>query len=289
MSEYDDDADGLNDKEFEENLKLFEDMLATGQVHFFDADDIEEIIDYYLQWLNYEMAKKAIDYGLERFPYSSIIKIRYAQYLSSQHYTHEALTILNEVEQIEQNNFDLYMARGYIYSQMGLGEQAIENFKNAIPLAEYKDEVYVALGIEFLNEDKPNDALYYLKKAIKLNSKNEVALNELSLCFDLTGKSEEAVKFFEEYIDNHPYSYYAWFNLGLSYGRVGLYEKAVEAYDYALAINESFSSAYFNKANALAQLGKYYEAIEVYKETFKYEDHDPTTYYYIGECYENLE
>jgi tetratricopeptide (TPR) repeat protein len=165
MSGFHDDAEGQDDKEFEKNLKRFEDMLANGETYFFDADDIEEIIDYYLQWLNYENAKKAIDYGLERFPYSTIIKIRYAQYLSSQHYTHEALTILNEVEQIEQSNFELYMARGYIYSQMGLGEQAIENFKKALPLAEFKDEVYVALGVEFLNEEKADDAMYYLKKS----------------------------------------------------------------------------------------------------------------------------
>lgn len=126
MSALDNDADGLNDKEFEENLKLFENMLTNGQIHFFDADDIEEIIDYYLQWLNYDMAKKAIDFGLERYPFSTIIKIRNAQYLSSQHNTHEALQVLNEVEQIDQGNFELYMARGYIYSQIGLGEQAIE-------------------------------------------------------------------------------------------------------------------------------------------------------------------
>lgn len=194
MREFDDD-EGLDGKSFEENLKRFEEMLAGSATCFFDADEIEEIIDYYLQWYNYEFAKKAIDFGLERFPFSTIIKIRYAQYLSSQHYTHEALAILNEVEQIEQNNFDLYMARGYIYSQMGLGEQAIENFKNALPLAEFKDEVYVALGIEFLNEDKADDAAYYFKKAIKFNPKNEVALNELSLCFDLTGKSSDAVSF----------------------------------------------------------------------------------------------
>src|SRR5881392_3298379 len=102
MSEFDDDGEGLNDKEFEENLRHFEDMLANNTPHFFDADVLEEIIDYYLQWLNYDMAKKAIDFGLERFPFSSIIKIRYAQYLSSQHYTHEALAILNEVEEIER-------------------------------------------------------------------------------------------------------------------------------------------------------------------------------------------
>src|SRR3954471_5497009 len=105
MSEFDDDAEGLNDKEFEENLKLFEDMLATGQVHFFDADDIEEIIDYYLQWVNYDMAKKAIDYGLERYPFSTIIKIRYVRDLSSQHDSHEAVAIRNEVAQLERSNF----------------------------------------------------------------------------------------------------------------------------------------------------------------------------------------
>ena len=254
-------------QDFEEVLKRFEDMLTTGKHSFFDADELEDIIEYYFQWLNYEMVKKAIDFGIKQFPYSSSLKIKQAQYLSSQHYTKEALNLLNEIEQIESANFDLFMARGYIYSQMGLGEQAIENFKKALPLAEYKDEVYLALGVEFLNEEKPDDAIYYLKKAIKINPRNEVALNELSLCYDLTNKAEEAISFFLDYIDEFPYSYYAWFNLGLAYNRFGLFEKAIEAYDYAIVINDKFSSAYFNKANSLAQLEKYREAIEVYKET----------------------
>jgi len=37
MSSLDNNADGLNEKEFEENLKLFESMLTNGQIHFFDA------------------------------------------------------------------------------------------------------------------------------------------------------------------------------------------------------------------------------------------------------------
>ena len=197
MSAFDDDAEGSSEREFEENLKRFENMLAGGENYYFDADDLEEIIDYYLQWINYDLAKKAIDYGLERFPYSTIIKIRYAQYLSSQHYTREALAILNEVEQIEQNNYELYMARGYIYSQMGLGEQAIQNFKNAIPLSEHKDEVYVALGIEFLNEEKADDALYYLKKAIKLNPKNPVSYNYRGVAKGESKQFVEALKDFD--------------------------------------------------------------------------------------------
>jgi tetratricopeptide (TPR) repeat protein len=194
MSEFD--GEGFDDQEFEKILKRFEDMIQTGDHAFFDADEIEEVIEYYFQWLNYDMVKKAIDFGVKQYPYSAILKIKQAQYLSSQHFTQEALGLLNQIEQTESNNFDLFMTRGYIYSQMGLGEQAIENFKNALPLAEYKDEVYLALGVEFLNEDKADDALYYLKKALKINPRNEVALNELSLCYDLTAKSEEASSFF---------------------------------------------------------------------------------------------
>ena len=240
MSEFE--GDGLSNEDFEESLKRFEDMITNGSHHFFDADELEEIIDYYMQWFNLELAKKALDYAQEHYPYSSSIKIKLAQYLSSIHNTHEALNILNEVEQVESSNGELYMTRGYIYSQTGLSEQAIENFKKAIPLAEYKDEVYVAIGIEFLNADKADDAMYYLQKSLKINPKNDVALNELSLCFELTGKSEEAITFYETYIEEHPYNHFAWFNLGLGYSRMGLFEKAIEAYDYSIAINENFDS-----------------------------------------------
>ncbi len=286
MSEFE--GDGLSNEDFEKSLKRFEDMMTTGEHHFFDADELEEIIDYYMQWFNLELAKKALDFAQEHYPYSSGIKIKLAQYLSSVHNTRDALNLLNEVELVESNNGELYMTRGYIYSQTGLSEQAIENYKKALPLSEYQDEVYVAIGIEFLNVDKPNDALYYLKKALETNPNNDVALNELSLCFELTGKSQEAITFYETYIEEHPYNQFAWFNLGISYNRLGMYEKAIDAYDYCIAIKDDFSSAYFNKANSLAQLEKYQDAIDVYKETFKHEEADASTYYYIGECLENM-
>ncbi|MBK6522643.1 MAG: hypothetical protein IPG08_10050 [Sphingobacteriaceae bacterium] len=56
MSEFDD--EGMNDKEFEEILKRFENMINNGESSFFDADELEEVIEYYMQWLNYEMAKR---------------------------------------------------------------------------------------------------------------------------------------------------------------------------------------------------------------------------------------
>ena len=131
MSEFE--GDGPSNQDFEKSLKRFEDMISSGSHQFFDADELEEIIDYYMQWFNLEMAKKALDFAMEHYPYSSSIKIKQAQYLSSQHHTREALNLLNEIELVESSNSELYMTRGYIYSQIGLSEQAIENYKKALP------------------------------------------------------------------------------------------------------------------------------------------------------------
>lgn len=48
----------------------------------------------------------------------------------------------------------LYMTRGYIYSQMGLSEQAIENYKTALKYTTEPHEVYLSLGMEFMNKKK---------------------------------------------------------------------------------------------------------------------------------------
>ena len=76
MSEFE--GDGLSNEDFENSLKRFEEMISSDKPQFFDADELEEIIDYYMQWFNLELAKKAIDYATEQYPINSSIKIKKA-------------------------------------------------------------------------------------------------------------------------------------------------------------------------------------------------------------------
>ena len=80
MSEFE--GDGLSNQDFEKSLKRFEDMISSGTQQFFDADELEEIIDYYMQWFNLELAKKALDFALDHYPYSSSLKIKLAQFFA---------------------------------------------------------------------------------------------------------------------------------------------------------------------------------------------------------------
>ena len=51
MSEFE--GDGLSNQDFEKSLKRFEDMISSGNQQFFDADELEEIIDYIKPYLLY--------------------------------------------------------------------------------------------------------------------------------------------------------------------------------------------------------------------------------------------
>ena len=83
-------------EEFEDNKNLsltrFEKMLKTNRILFFDSNEFENIISYYLENGKINLAKKAIKLGLEQHPDSSNlalfeIEIFINKYLSSSNIT----------------------------------------------------------------------------------------------------------------------------------------------------------------------------------------------------------
>ena len=280
--------------EFEENedsntqalLEKFEEM-ARGEVqYFFDADEFEDIIDFYLFKNNFSQSEIAIQFASEQHPTNVIFKLKKAQLLASSDNTEKALRILSDIEQNYTADGDVFLTKGAIYSQLKRYEKAIEEYKKALNLTEELDEVYGNIAFEYENLGKYEKALEYLQKALEINPENSSFLYEISFCYEISNRNEESITFFNQFINKYPYSHHAWFNLGLAYGNLEQLDKAIEAYDYSIAIDPTFASAYFNKANAFANTNQFDQAIEVYRETFLYEPPEALTYYYIGECYE---
>ena len=272
-----------------EIVNRFEKMLKNDEHYFFDVDDFEDIIEYYIEESNARKALKVIDFALLQHPDSFILLLRKAQLLAATNKPQKSLDLLGKLENIEPTNLEVHLTKGNIFSQLRQHSKAVEAFRKTLEYAEEDiDDILLNIAFEYTNMGKYDKAISYLKEALEVNPENESALFELSFCFEIKGKPEDSIEYYNEFIDNHPYSSSAWFNLGIAFSKQQLYEKAIDAYDFAIAIDEHYSSAYFNKGNALASLEKYNEAIEVYKETFKYEEPDALAYYYIGECYEKL-
>lgn len=287
-----DDFDSYNDDDdYTASLSRFERMLRKNEHYFFDVEEFEMLIDYYLEKSDTNKAKKAIDISLEQHPASSILKLKKAQFLAAIHKPNKALEIINALEMLEPFNSELFSIKANVHSQLRQHLKAIENYYKALKLISDRSEkanIYINIAFEHENLNQFDKAIDILKKLLHENPENETVIYELAFCYNLKNDNESSITFFTQFLDENPYSFAAWYNLGIAYNRAELYEKAIDAYDFTIAIKGDFASAYFNKANSYALLGEYKKAIAIYKETFLYEEPDAATYYYIGECYEKL-
>jgi len=278
----------LGEQQFGELINRFELMVKDDMQYFFDVDEFEIIIDYYLDTQNLQMGEKAISEGLKQHPSCSDFDIRKARLLAFEKKYYEALELLNQIELLEPANDEVYAAKGEIYSMMNKHELAIKEYKKSILYSENPEDIYASIAYEYENMNDYPQAIKNLKKALEIKPDSENLIHEIAFFFELTGRDEEAIQFFTEFLDKNPYSKVGWFNLGIFFNTLELFEKAIEAYEFTLAIDEEFSSAYFNIANSYSGLQHYKKAIKYYKKTFEFEDPEPLTYYYIGESYENL-
>ena len=80
----------------EKSILKFESMLKTDDVYFFDAEDFEEIIHYYLNQGKVSLGKKAIQIGLEQHPHSAELKLLKVEVLVFEDSFLKAENILDE-------------------------------------------------------------------------------------------------------------------------------------------------------------------------------------------------
>jgi tetratricopeptide (TPR) repeat protein len=267
----------------------FDEMIRQNKMYFFDVEEFEEIIDFYLEQNITKKARKAIDYAMRQHPSSTVFMLRKAQYYADVNNTTKALDILHKIEVLEPQNPEILATKGAVYSQLKQYKEAISEYEKAIRYSDEKDDLYTRIAFEYEEIKEYNQAIEYLVKALEFNPENQAVIYELAFCYELAGREDEGIAFFGDFLDKNPYSDIAWFNLGIAYSNKQLYEKAIDAYEFVIAISPDFSSAYFNKANALANLERYQEAIGYYQETLEMEAPDGMTHYYIGECYEKLD
>lgn len=277
-----------NETELKALVDRFEEMLRANGSYFFDVEDFEDIIDYYLDNQDAARSKKAIDLAEAQHPGATGFMIKRAKYYVLANKSAKAINLLEEVEKIDPTNGEIYLLKGSIYSKLKKYDDAIREYNKAVLYASDLEEVYNNIAYEYENAGEYLKAIEYLKKILELNPENEPAIFEIAFCYEVTNELEKAVEYFSSFLDKFPYSKVAWFNLGIAYNNLELFEKAIESYEFAIAIDETFSSAYFNLGNAYANLGEYHLSIKNYRETIKYEEPQAITYYYIGECFEKL-
>jgi tetratricopeptide (TPR) repeat protein len=273
-----------------ENLSLskFESMLKTNNVLFFDSNEFENIIHYYLENGKMALAKKAIKLGLEQHPDSTNLKLFKVEVYVFENKLVEASKLLDTLYQLEPNNEEIFIQKANILSKQDEHEKAINILLTALEFSEESADLYALIGMEYLFLDQFEEAKVSFMKCLEADIEDYSALYNIIYCFDFLKQTDEAIEYLTYYLDKNPYCEVAWHQLGKQYFAKKDYKKALTAFDFAIISDDTFIGAYLEKGKVLEKLKQFDEAIECYKVTLALDDPTSFALLRIGHCYEKL-
>ncbi|WP_209388724.1 tetratricopeptide repeat protein [Chryseobacterium sp. RR2-3-20] len=271
-----------------ELVKKFEEMMEINDEFYFDTEELEDIIVYYLELGDFNYADMAVNYGLKLHPNSLDIKIKKLEVLLEWEDFNTAKQLIDELKGSSMENTDFLVCYAKYYSNLGNPKKSIEICKKALELEEEQNFLNNFIADEYVNLGDPFNALKYYQQALKEDPLDDYSLENIMICFNDLNKSDEAIAFLNDYLDEFSYSEMAWSEYGQYYFVRKNYEEAIKAFDYMLAINSGSVGVYASKAACYEALNQYQKAISVYEEMLELEYTKAFTFYKIGLCYKAL-
>src|SRR5271157_1212615 len=153
-----------------EAIRRYEDMVKRKTMYFFDVHEFEEIINYYIDINNFGKAIAAAEYGFRLHPSSTLIQLKIAHLLIDRGKVSESISLLNNIEKLEQSNYEVYILKGTAYNILGNVTEAKIHFDKAVSLtSENKSEVLCNIGISFEDRAQFNTAIEYFLESYDIN------------------------------------------------------------------------------------------------------------------------
>lgn len=279
--------DYTGDDDVLELVKRYHDMRSSNRIDYFDIDEFESIIEYYLNEYNYQEAVTAINLALRQHPCALSVRLKNIQVLIETGRPSRALDMIRKVEKIEPSNYQVYLFKGIALNITGKSDEALKSFNCAIDLCnDNQDDLLYSVAQSFLQTGQFVTANSFLLRAHDVDRTNVLVLYDLAENFERLDQFDESLEFYRKYLDVDPFAEQVWNNLGLLCCKTGRYMQAAEAFDFATAINPNHFTAYMNKADMLVGQNDHTGAIEIYREILEKDAENTHALCSLGDCYE---
>lgn len=273
---------------YNELVERFEEMLEEQANYFFDAEELVEIISYYLDVGDFPFSLKAIEYGMMLYPEDYNFKLKLLDYSIEIESLKQASILIEELKPLAEEDFDFILVQARFWSLKNQHRLAIKFYKKALHFDTELDYIHHCLATEYNQINEVGQAIYHFKCALEIDLDDELTFHLCVDCFDDIHRHKDCIDFILQFIELRPYAEYAWVQLGLQNLNLKNYQKALEAFDYAIAINPKSISSLMQLAYCYEKLEDYSSAIETYQEALVGDDSAAFTYIKIGKCYLKL-
>jgi len=157
--------------------------------------------------------------------------------------------------------------KGVSLDNLGLYDEAIREYKEALRINPELAEAHLNLGIALKAKEDMEGAIREFREALKINPRYAEVHNILGVTLYLytRGDMEGAIEEFREALRINPELAEAHTNLGILLKAKGDVEGAIREYMEALRVNPELAEAHYNLGVTLEEVGAIDEAIEAYE------------------------
>lgn len=266
-------------------IKRYEQKLVSGKSVYFDADEFDELAEYYDSQSDIETARDIVHEGLLIHPESSSLQLKRAKFLVYDGEYANALSVLTQ--RFSEYDFDLNLLKIECYLQLGLQKEAYSTVKETLENEEDGlDTALSEIGFLYVEADLFEEAVLYLNKSLEYNAENIDVLGDLAYSYEMLGDFDTAITTTNRILDIDSYTYEAWVNIGKLYSLQDQFDKAIDAFDFALAINDHDTNILKLKAHCLSLGNRTEEAVDIFKQLLTDRPSDTSIYFLLAESFQ---
>lgn len=271
----------------------FEKTIKADESKFFDFDELEEILAFYLGLDDIENGIILIDYALELYPENEIFSYEKANLFFEIDDNETALQFIDIALQKNPNRYDYIALKSEILQSTGKNELAEEFLDEALEVSKLNYPVLYEIALLKQNIGDYHAAIDYFTKALfeidnLENQWYEFILWEFTSCIQFNIELQASKDLFSKLIDSEAFNYYFWLAYGDILKHHQQYEDAIEAWDYVLALNEKYFETHLRIAKANFKLKNYQKAIQSSYE-YRLSKNTPEVTNLIAKSYFELE
>jgi tetratricopeptide (TPR) repeat protein len=272
-------------------LMQYENLREGRPNSYIEREGFERLVEYFDEKDKFNEALVVCDYAINQYPNTAELLLLKANLLIVIKNFEEALILLDEAEELDSTDSNLYILKTDAYLALDMEKKAAEVLEIAVENFEGEEKLDLLFELSDVYDDyeqfeKVFDCLVLI---LKMDPANEEALHKICFWTDHTGRNEEGITLCKEILEEQPFNELAWFNLGAAYQGIKLHEKAIDAYEYVVALNDKFENAYRNMGDAHLRLRNYKVAIECLEKVLEFSSPEGVVYEAIGHCYDRLE
>ena len=170
---------------------------------------------------------------------------------------------------IKPDAADAYFQLGMTYHDLGLYNQSIGAFKNALKYAPGDSAIYYQLGTVSMDQLYDREAEGYFLEGLKINADHVLILIALGRLYTRMNQAQAAISALRQATQREPAMWEGWYELGRAHMKAKQWKLALSALEQARQWNFEDSEIYSAMASCYLKTNKKAEARQMVRESLQ--------------------